>query len=64
MVYAAVAGNPDLGKIMARTVPMGRIGQVEEISDVIMFLCSPRASFVTGAAWVVDGGVQGGRVLV
>ena len=56
MIDAAVAGNPELGKVMQRVVPMGRIAKTEEISDVIMFLSSPRASYVTGAAWLVDGG--------
>jgi 3-oxoacyl-[acyl-carrier protein] reductase len=37
-------------------VPIGRYGSPEEIADVIVFLCSPRASNVTGAAWSVDGG--------
>ena len=36
--------------------PMKRIGRPEEIADVCVFLCSEKASFVQGAAWVVDGG--------
>jgi 3-oxoacyl-[acyl-carrier protein] reductase len=37
-------------------IPLGRFGTVEEIAAVIVFLCSERASNVTGAAWSVDGG--------
>jgi NAD(P)-dependent dehydrogenase (short-subunit alcohol dehydrogenase family) len=37
--------------------PIGRIARPEEIAEVICFLASPRASFVVGAAWVVDGGL-------
>lgn len=56
MMEAAVAESPDLARVMERVVPMGRIAKTEEISDVIMFLSSPRASYVTGAGWIVDGG--------
>jgi 3-oxoacyl-[acyl-carrier protein] reductase len=37
-------------------VPLGRFGTEEEIASVICFLCSDLASYVTGAAWSVDGG--------
>jgi 3-oxoacyl-[acyl-carrier protein] reductase len=36
--------------------PIGRLAEVPEIADAIVFLCSERASYVAGAAWGVDGG--------
>ncbi|HLM26817.1 MAG TPA: SDR family oxidoreductase [Thermoleophilaceae bacterium] len=40
----------------AAKIPLGRLGTEDEIAAVIVFLCSERASNVTGAAWSVDGG--------
>jgi len=37
-------------------IPLGRFGTEEEIANVVVFLCSARASDVTGASWSVDGG--------
>ena len=50
-------GNRDevLAKVGAGR-PLGRLAQPEEIAAVIAFLCSPRSSYVTGAAWSADGG--------
>ena len=42
----------DLGK----TVPMGRIAEPEDIADVVMFLCSDDARYMTGALVEVNGG--------
>jgi 3-oxoacyl-[acyl-carrier protein] reductase len=36
--------------------PLGRLATPEEIAAVVVFLCSPRSSYTTGAAWSVDGG--------
>ena len=37
-------------------IPMGRLGKPEEMANVVLFLASELASFVTGAAFIADGG--------
>ncbi|MCI0784530.1 MAG: SDR family oxidoreductase [Chloroflexi bacterium] len=43
-------------RFVAENIPLGRFGTAEEIANVVAFLCSPKASWVTGATVVVDGG--------
>jgi NAD(P)-dependent dehydrogenase (short-subunit alcohol dehydrogenase family) len=38
------------------THPLGRVGQAEEIAELIFFLASDRASWITGATYSIDGG--------
>lgn len=42
-------------KMISEQLPFGRFGKLEEVSDVVAFLCSPRASWVSGACVVIDG---------
>jgi NAD(P)-dependent dehydrogenase (short-subunit alcohol dehydrogenase family) len=41
---------------LAATVPLKRVGRPEEIAQTIVFLASKKASFITGASYLVDGG--------
>jgi 3-oxoacyl-[acyl-carrier protein] reductase len=45
----------------ASFIPMGRVGEPEDIADVIVFLASDAARYITGQAIVVDGGLLVGR---
>jgi 3-oxoacyl-[acyl-carrier protein] reductase len=45
-----------IAAFVARDIPFGRFGRPDEIGDVVAFLCSPRAAWITGACIPVDGG--------
>lgn len=51
----AIARELRADQILSHT-PMRRFGEPEEIAEMVVWLCSDRASFVTGAAYAVDGG--------
>jgi NAD(P)-dependent dehydrogenase (short-subunit alcohol dehydrogenase family) len=48
-------------KVLRENSPMGRWGQVDEISGPVLFLCSPESSFVNGVTLFVDGGWTAGK---
>jgi NAD(P)-dependent dehydrogenase (short-subunit alcohol dehydrogenase family) len=51
-----VTENPEIHETLQKLHPMGRLGEANEVANVIAFLASEEASFVTGAVWTVDGG--------
>ncbi|NND39775.1 MAG: SDR family oxidoreductase [Pseudomonadales bacterium] len=53
---ASVHKNEAMKKLMGESIPMGRIGTAEEMSEAIAFLCSDDSSFINGVILPVDGG--------
>ena len=53
----------ELRRELERAQPLGRIGRPEDVADLVVFLASERAGFITGAAITVDGGASRGVYL-
>jgi 3-oxoacyl-[acyl-carrier protein] reductase len=52
-----VQSDPEgMARFVAQNIPFGRFGTAEEVADVVVFLASERASWITGACLNVDGG--------
>jgi NAD(P)-dependent dehydrogenase (short-subunit alcohol dehydrogenase family) len=56
MVASMLATQPEAMAELMKEQPIGRLGRPEEIAAVVLWLCSPGASFVIGHALAVDGG--------
>ena len=57
MFERAVAADPKVGPAVAGIHPIGRIGEADEVAAAVLWLSSDAASFVTGLAHTVDGGM-------
>jgi NAD(P)-dependent dehydrogenase (short-subunit alcohol dehydrogenase family) len=48
--------HPEKREALIELIPAGRFGSLQEVVDPVLFLCSPRASFITGQVLYIDGG--------
>jgi Tropinone reductase 1 len=51
-----ILANPEFLQEIHKRTPMGRVGEPQEVADVVTFLCMPAASYITGQSIAVDGG--------
>jgi len=49
--------TPEQKEAMLKTIPLGRVGNPEEIAHAVVFLASPAANYITGQTLIVDGGM-------
>jgi len=54
---ALLADKPELNALL-KNIPLGRMGSVNDVASLVSFLASDDASYITGATFVVDGGLM------
>jgi NAD(P)-dependent dehydrogenase (short-subunit alcohol dehydrogenase family) len=57
MIARVTGKDPGIEKQFVNMEPMGRMGTPQEIAEAAVWLCSPAASFITGQALAIDGGL-------
>ena len=57
-INAQIISNPTLRQQLLSEIPLNRIGQPEEVAELVAYLVSPEASYVTGSTYVIDGGLM------
>ena len=58
-MMAGVNADPDAMRMVMSRTPLGRVGTPEEVANVVAFLASDKASYVTGETLYIDGGRLG-----
>ncbi|KAI1743097.1 oxidoreductase [Xylaria scruposa] len=58
MLQRGIEKQPEIGNVLNKSMPLGRVATPEEIANVVHFLASPGASFVNGQSIMVDSGVS------
>ena len=57
MLATVAAGSPGLVEKLARSIPLGRLGQPADVAGMVAFLCTDRAGYITGQTISVSGGI-------
>ena len=57
-----IFGEPEIGKYFRNLHPIGRFGKATEVAEAVVWMCSDRASFMTGQSLVLDGGLLAGVI--
>jgi A-factor type gamma-butyrolactone 1'-reductase (1S-forming) len=55
-IAGIITANPKIEEGMRRAIPLGRIAELEEVAETVLWLCSDAASFINGVTLPVDGG--------
>ena len=53
-----VRENPEKCAALLSEIPLGRVGQAEEVAELCVYLASDRAAYVTGSTYAIDGGLM------
>ncbi len=57
---AMVSENKDAEKIVAASVPLQRMGETKEVTNLVLFLASDESTYSTGGEFLVEGGILSG----
>ena len=56
-MMATLLESPQIRELVSAAVPLGRVAQPKEISQLALYLASDESSYVTGSVFVIDGGI-------